>query len=118
MFRPPDSETPADEYERLLALRQAEAKRTVKTFAAIAGVLHGMSIACLCALVMTNEDGFAVLCLILWCASAIAAVLAGVMTLRRWSVLSGGWIALGLLPWGVVASELSLPILALLLYTI
>lgn len=88
----------------------------MKASVAFAAAFHVTSLACFCAGVGIGDNGFGLLGLMLWCGSALVAAVAGILTLRRWSLLSGWWIALGLLLWIVVASELALPILLLVLY--
>lgn len=107
---------PAEDYERRLAIQRSEAQETVKFAVGVAAVLHALSIAFLCAGVWAGRDAFAWFAIALWCVSVVAAAVAGVLALRRWSLLSAWWLAFGLLPWGVIASELSLPILAMFLF--
>lgn len=97
-------------YDRSLYEKALLAKSTVRATAVLAFGLHGMALAFfgLALLLPFNSDkeNAETISYLFWGGSALAAVIGGIMTLRRWSILPWRWVVLGLSPWLLIATEL------------
>lgn len=104
---PPPGPAPADELDRRRMLLRSAAEDRLWDLLWWWLVAHGLFLGALClgACAGPGRAGLIVVVGLFWLASVAVAAAIGLMTFSRWSSLSRGWIAAGLVPWAVLVIE-------------